>query len=475
MDKKKTEAELLQEKLSFSFKNQWDSEVEGLEKAAYDFNEGYKQALDQGKTEREFCALTVQQLEKAGFTCLATKDHLQAGDKVYQTVHDKGIVAAIIGRQAAEDGLLLVGSHIDSPRLDLKPNPLYEQDEQVFFKTHYYGGIKKFYWLSIPLALHGVVLTRDGKKLTVNIGEDAGDPQFTITDLLVHLSRKQMDNKTRDYVEAEQLNVLIGSKPYPDKQISDRFKLGTLQILHEKYGITERDFLSAELEVVPAHKAGDIGFDRSFVGAYGQDDRSCAWTSLQAFLETAAGEKTKVLFFTDKEEIGSTGNTGAQSQLYYFILNEIQAKMLGREPGRTETERMMRNSKMLSSDVTAAYDPKFPDVFEKKHAAYVNHGIGINKYTGGGGKGGTSDANAEYIDEITRLFDAHDTPWQISELGKMEVGGGGTIAQFFANEGMNVIDCGVPVLAMHSCFEICAKLDIYNSYRAYKTFFDHAE
>lgn len=473
--KEKTAGEKLQEQLSFKFKNQWDVIDPELEAASHKFNEDYKQALNQGKTEREFHDMAIARLEAAGFKNLEDVEKLELGDKVYRSVHNKGLLAAIVGSKAPTEGLLLVGSHTDSPRLDLKPYPLYEQNEFALLKTHYYGGIKKYQWVSTQLAIHGVVIKQDGSKVEICIGEAEDDPVLTIPDLLPHLGRKQMSKPAKEVIEGEKLNILVGSKPYPEEELSDRFKLNILSILHDKYGITERDLVTGELEIVPAHKARDVGLDRSFIGAYGQDDRVCAWTSLEALLEAMPQTKTQGIFFFDKEEVGSDGNTGAQSDLYFFALNELCAKMLGREPNIMEVQQMLENSKLLSSDVTAAYDPDYSEVYEPLNSSYCNYGIGINKYTGGGGKGGTTDANAEYFNEVTRLFEKYNIPWQAGELGKVDEGGGGTIAKFFANKGMNVIDCGVPVLAMHSCFEVTAKLDVFNTYRAYKAFFEHAE
>lgn len=472
MTQEKTPAELLQYQLCYQKENQWKHADEAFEAEVMEFNRSYANALNVGKTEREFYSMSVKKLEENGFRDLNTLESVKAGDKVYSSVHDKGLVAAVVGTEPASKGYVIVGSHIDSPRLDLKPNALYEKDEMAFFKTHYYGGIKKYQWLSTQLALHGVVITKDGKKIEVSIGEDAEDPVFTIPDLLPHLGRKQMANKASEVVEAEAMNILLGSKPIDDEKIKEPVKLAILKLLHDKYGITERDLYTAELEIVPAHKARDVGFDRSFIGAYGQDDRVCAWTSLEAILDAKPQAKTQVILFSDKEEVGSAGNTGAKSELYYFALYELQQKILGREATLMERHDLIRNSKMLSSDVAAGFDPDFADVYEPMNAAHMNYGIAFCKYTGGGGKGGTSDASAEYFNEITRLFDSQNIPWQSCELGKTDAGGGGTIAQFFANSGMNVIDCGVAVLAMHSCFEICSKLDIYNTYRAYKAFFE---
>lgn len=472
---KQTEGQKLRDELCFIYENQWDYTDAETEKAVHEFSKEYAKALDLGKTEREFHDYTIARLEEANFKSLADVDQVKAGDRVYRSVHGKGLMAAVVGEGSMEDGLLIVGSHIDSPRLDLKPYTLFEKNDMTFFKTHYYGGIKKYHWLSTQLAVHGVVFTKDGEKIRINVGEDENDPVFTITDILPHIAKKQKEAKAEELVTAEMLNVLIGSKPHPDKEVKERFKLGLLEILHEKYGITERDLITGELCVVPATKARDVGFDRSFLGAYGHDDRVCAYTSLMALLDAKPSQKTQVILFTDKEEVGCEGNTGAKSSIYFFALNELHAKLLGREPNLFESQRMLENSKMLSSDVTSAYDPDFDELFESLNTAFCNYGVGVSKYTGSGGKVETSDANAEYFNEVTRLFDEHNVPWQAGVLGRIDEGGGGTIALHYANAGMNVLDVGVPLLAMHSCFEICSKLDVYNTYRSYKVFFEYAK
>ena len=475
MAKEKSRAEELKESLCYEFKNQWDGLKDKEVKEIMSFNEGYKKALDAGKTEREFYDWTIATLEKAGYKNLAEMDKVKAGDKVYRGVHGKGLLAAIAGSEDPKNGFLLVGSHIDCPRLDLKPNPLYEKEEMALLKTHYYGGIKKYHWVATQLAIHGVAILKNGEKVNISVGEKDEDPVFTITDLLPHLGKDQMSKKASEVIEGENLNVLIGGMPIEDTEVKDRYKMAILQLLNKEYGITERDLITAEIEVVPAHKARDVGFDRSFIGAYGQDDRVCAYTSLQALLESKAREKTQGIFLFDKEEVGSDGNTGACSALYMHALNELHCKMLGREPSVMELQESISNTQLLSSDVSNAYDPNYPEVSDPLNTTYCSKGIGICKYTGSRGKGGTTDANAEYFNKVTRLFDEHEIPWQVGELGKVDQGGGGTIAKFFANYGMQVIDCGVAVLSMHACFEVTSKADVYNTYRAYHCFLNQAK
>ncbi|MGI6579468.1 MAG: aminopeptidase [Saccharofermentanales bacterium] len=463
------EAEVLKNQLFVKKENCWDIQSEDQDKI-FEFAEGYKKALNYGKTERRFIQYTVEQLEIAGFKHLTEFEKIENGNKVYATIHDKILVAALIGTEVPKNGFNIVASHIDSPRLDLKPNPLIEENELVYFKTHYYGGIKKYHWLSTQLALHGVIYLSDGKRVEINVGDDPEDPVFTVTDLLPHLDYHRANKKITEYVEGEKLQVLIGSIPYPDKDISERFKLGILNLLNEKYGIKEADFNRAEIEVVPAHFARDVGFDRSMIGAYGQDDRVCAYTSLQALLDTESVTKTAVILFADKEEIGSDGNTGAQSQVFQYLLNTLHEKIIGREPSMQEIQQFYLNTNLLSSDVTNAYDPIYAEVSDPVNSSYLSKGMSINKYTGHAGKYGTNDANAEFVACLTNLLDANEIPYQISDMGKVDAGGGGTIAKYFATTGMNVIDCGVCMFAMHSCFEITSKIDVYNTYRAYKVF-----
>ncbi|MGI6559862.1 MAG: aminopeptidase [Saccharofermentanales bacterium] len=466
----KSKAEKLKNELFLDKPNQWDLADDNLSKKVYDFSEEYKKALDQGKTERRFIEYSIQRLEKAGFKNAEQIDQATPGTKLYFNMRDKALVAAIVGNDQPAQGINIVASHVDSPRLDLKPNPLFEENELVYFKTHYYGGIKKYHWLSTQLSLHGVIYLSDGTKVDLNIGDDIEDPVFTVTDLLPHLDYHRANKKITEYVEGEKLQVLIGSIPYPDKEISERFKLGVLQLLNEKYGIKEADFNRAEIEVVPAHSARDVGFDRSMIGAYGQDDRVCAYTSLQALIDSEVAKRTSAILFTDKEEIGSEGRAGAQSQAFQYTLNSLHKKILGREPSLSEMQDFYLNTNLLSSDVTNAFDPIYEEVSDKTNSAYLSKGMAMNKYTGSGGKYSTNDADAEFLAYLTNLFDTNNIPYQISELGKVDAGGGGTIAKFFAKTGMNVIDCGVAMFAMHSCFEVTSKMDVYNTYRAYKVF-----
>ncbi len=474
-EKKKDEVEKLRKKLTFSFKNLWDPENEKEMKAVMAFCEDYKEALDQGKTEREFVDLAVGLLRSEGYREYKTDQPLKAGDRVYETVHGKGIVAAVIGTADPLLGFNLVGAHVDSPRLDLKPNPLYESDDLALLKTHYYGGVKKYQWAATPLALHGVVITKEGETIKLSIGEEADDPVFTITDLLPHLGADQMKKTASEVIEGEELNVLAGSIPLPGgDEIKERFKLGVLNLLFDRYGFTERDLVTAEIEIVPATKARCVGFDRSMIGGYGQDDRVCAYTALRALIDARTPlKRTGMVILYDKEETGSGGITGARSQLFPSIQRRMVRSILGREPSAIELQDQIEKSAMLSSDVANAYDPTFCSVSDPKNNAYAGRGIAFFKYTGARGKGGTSDANAEYFNEVTRLMEEHDVPWQTGELGKVDQGGGGTVAIYQADLGISVIDCGVPVLSMHSCFEITSKIDVYKTYEAYKVFLEN--
>lgn len=465
MEKEKSAAKLLQEKLFMEKKNSGLIMSEEEMKKADEFCEGYKSFLDKGKTEREAVAETVRLAEKQGFVPFDRTKTYKPGDKVYYNNRGKAVILSIIGKNPVAEGVNIVAAHIDSPRMDLKQCPLYENTELAFFKTHYYGGIKKYQWTAIPLALHGVIITADGKKLEVKIGEDENDPVFVVNDLLPHLADEQYKRPAPQLVKGEELNILIGSRPFRDDEISEKVKLNIMNILFEKYGIVEADFLSAELEAVPAYKAKDIGFDRSLIGAYGQDDRVCAYTALMATLDTKEiPSRTVVTVLTDKEETGSDGNTGLKSNyLRYFI--EDLAKLYGEE-GRT----VLSNSKCLSADVNAGFDPTFPDVLEARNCAYVNKGVVVTKFTGARGKSGTSDANAEFVAEVRSLFDKNNIIWQTGELGKVDLGGGGTVALYVANMNVDTIDVGVPVLSMHAPFETTAKNDVYMTYKAFSAF-----
>ena len=473
-DKQKEEIEKLSKQLTFSFKNLWDPENKEEMKAIMDFCEDYKGALDRGKTEREFVDDAVALLQAEGFREYEPAKALKPGDRVYETVHGKGLVAAVIGTADPLAGFNMVGAHIDSPRLDLKPNPLYESDDLTLLKTHYYGGVKKYQWAATPLALHGIVITKDGETIKLSVGEEPDDPVFTITDLLPHLGADQMKKTASEVIEGEELNVLVGSIPLPGgEDVKERFKLGILQVLFDKYGFTERDLVTAEIEIVPATKARCVGFDRSMIGGYGQDDRVCAYTALRALIDVRMPlDRTGMVVLYDKEETGSGGITGARSQLFPSIQRRMVRSMLGREPSAIELQDQIEQSAMLSSDVSNAYDPTFCSVSDPRNNAYAGRGIAFFKYTGARGKGGTSDANAEYFNEVTRLMEEHDIPWQTGELGKVDQGGGGTVAIYQADLGISVIDCGVPVLSMHSCFEVTSKVDVYKTYQAYKVFLE---
>lgn len=462
----------LKKKLSVEFKNIWDTCSKDDRTFAYEFAEEYKKFLDLAKTERECVITAVESVESLGFVDIGTVETLKPGDKVYKSVRGKGIAIAVIGRKPLRDGLNLVGAHIDAPRLDLKPIPLYEESDLVFFKTHYYGGIKKYQWAAIPLAIHGIVVKNDGTTVTITVGEDPTDPVLTITDLLPHLGAEQMGRKASDVIKGEELNILIGGLPYPDPETSGRFKLAMLQLLNSRYGIFEKDLVTAELEIVPAYPARDVGLDASMIGAYAQDDRVCSFTALAAVCDMEAPQRTAVCILFDKEEIGSEGNTGAQSRQYENFLFELLVKSgSGREP--LDRQIMLENCKLLSADVTNAFDPTFASVSDAKNNSYLGRGICLVKYVGSRGKSGTSDANSEFFAEVVRSFEKNGIPWQTGELGKVDMGGGGTIAKYFANLGMEVIDCGVPVLSMHSPFEITSKIDVYFTYLAYKAFFEN--
>ena len=452
-------------------KNVWTSygkkELAELEK----LNKNYRHFLDNGKTERECVKAAVKQAKKEGFRDLKevirSGERLQAGDRVYDVFMEKAIALFIIGSKDMEKGMNILGAHIDSPRLDLKQNPLYEDTELAYLDTHYYGGIKKYQWVAIPLALHGVVAKKDGSVVEINIGEEEDDPVFCISDLLIHLSGEQMEKKGAKVVEGEALNLLIGNMPLKDEE-KDAVKKNVLNLLKEKYDIEEEDFLSAELEVVPAGKARECGLDRSMILAYGQDDRVCAYTSLEAILDTKKVKRTACCILVDKEEIGSVGATGMQSRFFENTVAEL-LNCMG-VYSDLALRRTLANSKMLSSDVSAAYDPEYASVFEKKNAAYFAKGIVFNKYTGSRGKSGSNDANAEYMAELRKILEKHNVAFQTAELGKVDIGGGGTIAYILALYGMQVIDCGVAVMSMHAPWEIVSKADVYEAKKCYMAF-----
>ena len=426
----------------------------------------YMQFMNTAKTEREAAKFFTETLEAKGFVPFTPGMKLNAGARVYLNNRGKAVILATIGTAPITEGVRLCAAHIDSPRLDLKQHPLYEQDEIGFFKTHYYGGIKKYQWTAIPLSLHGVIIKANGEKVEVRIGEEPGDPVFYITDLLPHLATEQMKRTLAQGIKGEELNIVIGSMPFKDDKGGELVKLQLMKLLNEKYGIVEDDFLSAELEVVPAFRASDVGFDRSMIGAYGHDDRVCSYPAFAASLDVPAPVHTSVIILTDKEETGSDGNTGlCSSYLKYFLMD--LAECFGAN-GR----HVMSVSKCLSADVNAGFDPTFPEVLERNNCAYLNHGVCVTKFTGARGKSGTSDASAEFVGEIRRILDDAGVIWQTGELGKVDMGGGGTVAAYIANLDIDTIDIGVPVLSMHAPYELVAKTDVYAAYCAFKAFLE---
>ncbi len=469
MDKK--QAEELKEKLFNKKENGWKGKSQEDRENIFEYAKGYIDYMNKSKTEREIIENSKKIAEAHGFKDIKDYQNLAAGDKVYYINHEKSMYLAVIGNKPLENGLNIIGSHADSPRLDLKPNPLYEDSEFAYFKTHYYGGIKKYQWTAIPLAIHGVIVKTNGEKIKICIGEDEKDPIFTITDLLPHLAQDQMKKKASEVVEGEDLNLLIGSIPF-DAEIPEGVKLNILNILNEKYGITEADLLSSEIELVPAMKCRSMGLDNSMVAGYGQDDKICVYTSLTALMNIENPEKTAVCIISDKEEIGSMGNTGMESHVFDTFISELLNKMQVNKPNLLE--KVFCNSKMLSADVDTGLDPIYSSVSDRNNSSYLGRGVGLNKYTGARGKSGASDANAEFVAEVRKIFEENNIRYQISELGKVDVGGGGTIAYILANKGIEVIDCGVPVLSMHSPYEVTSKFDLYEVYRGYEAFWKNA-
>lgn len=455
-------------------RNAWKIYTADQLKELDQINSRYKVCLDEGKTERECVRLTVKEIEKKGYRNLKDiKGSLKAGDKVYAVCMGKSIAMFLIGKEPLENGMNILGAHIDSPRIDVKQNPLYENEDLAYLDTHYYGGIKKYQWVTLPLALHGVIVKTDGTVQKVNIGEKEDDPVFVVTDLLIHLAGKQMEKKASTVIEGEKLDLLIGSRPLEkeeglDEDEKDAVKANVMKILTDYYNMEEEDFLSAELEIVPAGKARDCGLDRSMILAYGQDDRVCAFTSLFAMLDVEDVERTSCCILVDKEEIGSVGATGMHSRFFENVVAELVALTEGESD--LKVRRALQNSKMLSSDVSAAYDPMYAEAFEKRSAAFFGRGLVFNKFTGARGKSGSNDANAEYLAEVRRAMNAEDVSYQYAELGKVDLGGGGTIAYIMANYGMEVIDSGVAVLSMHAPWEVTSKADVYEAYRGYKSF-----
>lgn len=461
---KKTKAQELQEQLTWTFPHIGKDSPEQIEKASK-YCEGYKAFLNAGKTERECVKAAVKMLKKAGYRPFDRNASYEPGDKVYYVNRGKALIATTFGKKPLTEGVRINGAHIDSPRLDLKPNPLYEKDEIAFFKTHYYGGIRKYQWGTIPLAIHGVVVKKNGETVDICIGEDETDPVFCVTDLLPHLSAKQNERPLKDGLKGEELNIVIGSLPYQEEDIKEPVKLMALSLLNERYKITEKDFFRAELELVPAVKARDVGLDASMIGAYGQDDRVCAYTALTAEMDAKKPAHTTVTILTDKEETGSDGNTGLNSDYVLHYIEDIAGQ------AGVPVRDVLRNSLCLSSDVNAAYDPTFPDVYEGRNSSYINKGCVLTKYTGARGKSGSSDASAETMAKVIGILEEEGVYWQAGELGAVDAGGGGTIAKLVAHMNVDTVDLGVPILSMHSPFELSSKLDVYNTYKAFKAFY----
>ena len=458
-------------KNAYQAKNAWAEMGEEERKEVFAFNENYAKFLTENKTEREFASAAIAELEAAGFKNIKQYESLKKGDKVYVENRSRALMAAVIGENDLKDGLKIIGSHIDSPRLDLKPNPLYEDGEMAMFKTHYYGGVKKYQWVTMPLALHGVVVKDDGTKLEVKIGEKEDDPIFFISDVLPHLGKKQMKKSMSEGISGEQLNVVVGSIPVADQDAKEKIKEAVLNYLKKEYDFQEEDFISADLQVVPAFKTRDAGFDRGLLAGYGHDDRVCSYTALEAILDVKEPEYTSVVLLMDREEVGSMGSTGMQSHFFEDQVANL-VDLYYNEYSELLVRKVMQNSKVLSADVNAAYDPDFAEVYAKHNSAYLGKGIVISKYTGARGKAGASEASAEFMGEVRGLFNNAGVIWQTAELGKIDEGGGGTIAQFLANYNMDVVDCGPAVLSMHSPYEVVSKADVYHSYLAYNVFLE---
>ena len=462
----KTPGELRREALCYKQKNGWDCLAEGEEAALEAYCEDYKKYLDAGKTERECVDYTIRLAEANGYKVFERGMELKPGDKVYRVNRGKAIMLAVIGSESLANGVNIGAAHIDSPRLDLKQNPLYESDEMAFLKTHYYGGIRKYQWVTIPLELHGVIAMKDGSVRKVAIGGGAGDPVFTVDDLLPHLAADQSKRPLGEAIPAESLNILVGSRPFKDDEGADRVKLAILDILNEKYGIVEEDFISAELSAVPAFRASDVGFDRSLIGAYGQDDRVCAYACLAAMFQLATPRRTAVCMLADKEEIGSEGVSGMKSAAFDTFMSDLC------DTQNIPLKACFEKSFCLSADVTAAYDPNFAEVYEKRNSARVGYGMGLCKYTGARGKSGASDASAEVVAYTRRVLDDYGVVWQMAELGKTDQGGGGTVAVYMAERDIDTLDAGVPVLSMHAPFETTSKLDCYMTYKGMRAVYE---
>ena len=454
-----------------SKKNAWLKFDDAKKQEIFNFCEGYKKYISDCKTERESIKEAISLAEAKGYkdlkNVISTGESLKAGDKVYYNNMDKSLALFLIGSESIESGMRIIGSHVDSPRLDLKPNPLYEDSELSLMETHYYGGVKKYQWVTIPLALHGVVVKKDGTKIDVIVGEEETDPVVMVSDLLIHLAAEQQQKKATEVIAGEDLNILVGSMPLEGEE-KEAVKANILKLLKEKYDFEEEDFMSAEIEIVPAGKARDLGLDRSMVAGYGHDDRICAYTSLLALFETESVKKTSVVLLVDKEEVGSIGATGMQSRFFENAVAELMDRV--GEYSELKLRRALANSKMLSSDVTAAFDPNYAGAYEKKNSAFFGKGLAFAKYTGARGKSGCNDANAEFVAWLRNVMDESDVSYQMAELGKVDQGGGGTIAYILAEYGMDVIDCGVALQNMHAPWEVASKVDIYETMRGYKAF-----
>lgn len=466
MSNEKSQAALLKEKLFSNPKNGWLRVNDSEKSEIFSFCDGYVEFLGKAKTERLFCKYAEEFVKSEGFVPFEKGKKYAPGDKVYYVNHKKSLILCVFGKKPLCEGVRIAAAHIDSPRLDLKQHPLYEDTDLAYFKTHYYGGIRKYQWPTVPLSLHGTIVRADGEVIDVNIGEDEGDPVFVVTDLLPHLAVEQSKRTLSDGIRGEELNILVGGLPFAADGESELVKLNVLKLLNEKYGITEDDFVSAELEAVPAAKPRDVGFDRSLIGAYGHDDRVCAYPAMMAAVNCRNPERTTVTVLTDKEETGSDGNTGLQSAYLKNFIYDI-AGVEG-----VDGYEVIAASECLSADVNAAFDPTFADAFEKRNASLASYGAVITKYTGARGKGDTSDASAEFTGKIRLLMDKNNVVWQTGELGKVDGGGGGTVAKYIANLGADVIDLGVPVLSMHAPFEVVSKIDVYMVYRAVYVFYD---
>lgn len=465
----KTEGEVLKERLFNNKKNGWDTVSEEERREIFKFADEYMYYLNGSKTEKEIVETTKDILLKNNFRELKTVDKLSPGEKVFYINRDRSIYIAVIGTEPIENGINVVAAHADSPRIDLKQNPLYEQDGLALFKTHYYGGIKKYQWGTIPLSMHGLVVKSNGEKVKINIGEKDDEPTFVISDLPPHLAQGQYERKLATGITGEELNVMVGSIPYEEEKMSERIKLNILKLLNEKYGIKEIDFASSEIEFVPAFKAKSLGLDSSLVAAYGQDDKICCYTALRGILNIENPRKTAVCVLIDKEEIGFEGVTGMYSKVFDTFVCDLIEKTGENRPNLLE--RVFTNSKVLSADVEAGYDPTFSDVFDKRNSAIMGSGVAIAKYNGARGKSGSSESPAEFVAEVRRVFEENNVAYQMAELGKVDKGGGGTISVCFSQRGMTVLDCGVPLLAMHSPYEITSKFDIYKAYKGYEAFY----